>query len=236
MPKGEVRQGRRAKSGAKLRIKLRAKPAVARRSPARVEPPRKLRSVPLRRSAAMQLAAEVERLERELVTARTQMAELEARAEIDPLTDILNRRGFERALKRSLDHAKRYEANAALVYFDLDDFKSINDRHGHAAGDAVLKAVAMVLMRHVRASDVVARLGGDEFAVLLWQLTEADVERKARSLEAAVARTTATHAGVALSVSASAGAALLLPLDKPADVLERADRAMYTRKRGLKSR
>jgi diguanylate cyclase (GGDEF)-like protein len=179
----------------------------------------------------MELAAEVERLERELATARTQMAELEVRAEIDPLTDILNRRGFDRALKRSLDHAKRYESKAALVYLDLDGFKAVNDRHGHAAGDAVLKAVAMVLMRHVRASDVVARLGGDEFAVLLWELTEADVERKARSLEAAVARTTATHAGAALSVAASAGVALLLPLDKPADVLERADRAMYARKR-----
>jgi diguanylate cyclase (GGDEF)-like protein len=226
MPKGETRHGGGSKAGAKLRAKLHDK---SRATP--VRPEGKLRGVPPRRSAAMELAAEVERLERELATARTQMAELEVRAEIDPLTDILNRRGFDRALKRSLDHAKRYESKAALVYLDLDGFKAVNDRHGHAAGDAVLKAVAMVLMRHVRASDVVARLGGDEFAVLLWELTEADVERKARSLEAAVARTTATHAGAALSVAASAGVALLLPLDKPADVLERADRAMYARKR-----
>ena len=230
MPKGETRRVRSAKSGAKVHAKPRAPSARFAR------PEGKRGDRPPRRAAAMQLAAEVERLERELATARTQMAELEARAEIDPLTDILNRRGFERALKRSLDHAKRYETNAALVYLDLDDFKSINDRHGHAAGDAMLKTVAMVLMRHVRASDVVARLGGDEFAVLLWHLTEADVERKALSLEAAVARTTATHAGVALSVSASAGAALLLPFDTPADVLERADRAMYARKRaGLRN-
>ena len=235
MRKGEMQHGRGAKSGPKRRTGLHAKlHDKSRATPMR--PEGKFRGVPPRRAAAMQLAAEVDRLERELATARTQMAELAARAEIDPLTDILNRRGFERALKRSLDHAKRYESNAALVYLDLDDFKSINDRHGHAAGDAVLKAVAMVLMRHVRASDVVARLGGDEFAVLLWQLTEADVERKALALEAAVARTTATHAGVALSVAASAGAALLLPLDKPADVLERADRAMYARKRaGLRN-
>ena len=235
MPKGETRHGQGAKAGAKLRTGLRAKSHDKSRATP-VRPEGKLRAVPPRRSAAMQLAAEVDRLERELAAARTQMAELEVRAEIDPLTDILNRRGFERALKRSLDHAKRYESSAALVYLDLDGFKAINDRHGHAAGDAVLKAVAMVLMRHVRASDVVARLGGDEFAVLLWQLTEADVERKARSLEAAVARTTATHAGVALSVAASAGAALLLPLDRPADVLERADRAMYVRKRGSRNR
>jgi diguanylate cyclase (GGDEF)-like protein len=239
MPKGEMRHGRGAKSGAKLRPKPARprSPAGERRIPALVDPPPdKLRAAAPRRSAAMQLAAEVDRLERELAAARTQMATLEARAEIDPLTDILNRRGFERALKRSLDHAKRYESSAALVYLDLDGFKSINDRHGHAAGDAVLKAVAAVLMRHVRASDVVARLGGDEFAVLLWQLSEADVQRKALLLEAAVARTTATHAGATLSVGASAGVALLLPLDRPADVLERADRAMYARKRaGLRN-
>ncbi len=178
----------------------------------------------------MRLAAEVERLERELAAARTQMAALEARADVDPLTDVLNRRGFERELKRSLAYVKRYGPSAALLYLDLDGFKSINDRHGHAAGDAVLKAVAMVLNRHVRASDLVARLGGDEFAVLLWNIGEADARKKALTIEAAIARTTATHAGATLSVGASAGAALLLPLDKPADVLERADRAMYERK------
>ena len=118
----------------------------------------------------MRLAAEVERLERELAAARSQMAALEARADVDPLTDVLNRRGFERELKRSLAYVKRYGPSAALLYLDLDGFKAVNDRHGHAAGDAVLKAVAMVLSRHVRASDVVARLGGDEFAVLLWNI------------------------------------------------------------------
>jgi diguanylate cyclase (GGDEF)-like protein len=188
-----------------------------------------------RRSTAMQLAGEVERLERELAAARAEMAALAARADIDPLTDILNRRGFERELKRSVAHAKRYGASAALVYLDLDRFKPINDRHGHAAGDAVLKAVATVLARHVRASDVVARVGGDEFAVLLWHLSEADARKKALALEAAIDRTTATHAGAAISVGASAGAAPLLPLDQPSDVLERADRAMYERKAARKS-
>jgi diguanylate cyclase (GGDEF)-like protein len=178
----------------------------------------------------MRLAAEVERLERELAAARSQMADLATRADVDPLTDVLNRRGFERELKRSLAHVKRYGTSAVLLYLDLDRFKPVNDRHGHAAGDAVLKAVAAVLTRHVRASDVVARLGGDEFVVLLWHLGETDAERKARVLEAAIDRTTATHAGTTLSVGASVGAALLLPLDQPAEVLERADRAMYARK------
>ena len=143
----------------------------------------------------MRLVAEVERLEEELAAARAQMAALAARAEIDPLTDIVNRRGFERELKRACAYVKRYGTSAALIYLDLDDFKSINDQHGHAAGDAVLKAVAMVLARHVRASDLAARIGGDEFAVLLWQCTEADAQTKAVALEAAIERTTATYAG-----------------------------------------
>ena len=178
----------------------------------------------------MRLAAEVERLEHELAAARAKMAELAARADIDPLTELLNRRGFERELKRSLAYLKRHSASAALLYIDLDRFKAINDSHGHAAGDAVLKAVAMVIARQVRASDLVARLGGDEFAVLLWNLSAADAQAKAEAVEAAIARTTATHAGRQLSVGASVGSAPLLPLDTPASVLERADAAMYARK------
>jgi diguanylate cyclase (GGDEF)-like protein len=133
-------------------------------------------------------------------------------------------------LKRALAYVKRYGTSAVLVYLDLDGFKSVNDRHGHAAGDAVLKAVAMVLARQVRTSDLVARLGGDEFVVLMWNLAEADARTKARSLEAAVGRMTAPYGGATLSVGASAGYTMLLPLDAPASVLERADRAMYARK------
>ena len=223
MRKGEPRQGRQSKASA---VAARAA-GGERRLPAPVEPAAALRPP---RSTAMRLAGEVERLERELEAARSRMAALEARADVDPLTDVLNRRGFERELRRSLAYVKRYGPSAALLYLDLDGFKAVNDRHGHAAGDAVLKAVAMVLNRYVRASDLVARLGGDEFAVLLWNIGEADAGRKALAIEAAIARTTATHAGATLSVGASAGAALLLPLDQPADVLDRADRAMYARK------
>jgi diguanylate cyclase (GGDEF)-like protein len=182
------------------------------------------------RAASIELAAEVARLEQELTAARAQVAALAAFAQIDPLTDILNRRGLERELKRSLAHVKRYGVSAALLYLDLDGFKRVNDRHGHAAGDTVLKAVAMVLDRHSRESDVVARVGGDEFVLLLWNCSEADAQMKAQALEVAIARMTPTHAGASLQVGASCGVAMLLPLDRPQDLLERADRAMYARK------
>ena len=196
----------------------------------RIPPATEPGPAPRRRSAAMRLAEEVDRLELELASARSRMAALEARAEIDPLTDLVNRRGLERELKRALAYVKRYGTSAVLVYLDLDGFKSVNDGHGHAAGDAVLKAVAMVLARQVRTSDLVARLGGDEFVVLMWKLAEADARSKARSLETAVSRMTAPYGEAMLSVGASAGHAVLLPLDSPAAVLERADRAMYVRK------
>ena len=118
---------------------------------------------PPSRSTVMRLAAEVDALAAQLEDSRARIFDLEARVDVDPLTETLNRRGFERELKRSLAYVKRYGASAALVYLDLDGFKPVNDRHGHGAGDAMLKAVAATLIRNVRASDVVARFGGDEF-------------------------------------------------------------------------
>jgi len=167
------------------------------------------------------LRAEIARLRGELINAEWKIAELETRADIDPLLEIFNRRGFERELKRSL---------AALVYLDLDGFKAVNDRHGHAAGDALLKLAAREISRHVRTSDVVARLGGDEFAVLLWNLNETQALAKARDLEAVVARASLNEGEARISVGASAGAVTLSAELTPAQVIEAADKAMYARK------
>ena len=180
------------------------------------------------------LRAEIERLKTELIRAEWKIAESEARAEIDPLVGILNRRGFERELARSLAYVKRYGAAAALLYIDLDGFKAINDCYGHGAGDVLLKAVAAGLAAHVRSSDLVARIGGDEFGVLMWNADEARALAKAGELETVVAQLRARHGEVELSVGASAGAA---PLDPEADVvaiIEAADRAMYARKTARK--
>ena len=185
---------------------------------------------PRSRAIAAQLAAEVQRLAAELEASRARISELESRIDVDPLTEILNRRGFERELSRSLAYVKRYAANATLVYLDLDEFKPVNDRHGHAAGDAVLRVVAATLVREVRASDIVARIGGDEFVVLLWNVSEAEAIAKAAALEDAVYATPVRWGASTMVVGASAGVAFVGPLDAPAEVLARADAAMYTRK------
>jgi diguanylate cyclase (GGDEF)-like protein len=177
------------------------------------------------------LRAEVERLKRELNEARVRITELERSANVDPLLDILNRRGFERELKRSLAYVKRYGTQAALVYVDLDGFKGINDRHGHAAGDALLLAVARELTARVRASDVVARLGGDEFGVLMWNVSGPQAGVRARELENRVERLSLAQGPGRLGVGASAGVlALDADLD-PSSLIAAADQAMYARKR-----
>lgn len=173
------------------------------------------------------LLAEIERLRAELLEAKWQIAELEARADVDPLTDILNRRGFDRELARSLSYVKRYGGRAALVLIDLDGFKAVNDSHGHAAGDALLKAVAARLAVSVRSSDILARLGGDEFAVLLWNLDEAQAAAKTRDLETAIAAVRVDGIGV----GASAGVVALDGLATSAQIVDAADKAMYVRKR-----
>ena len=191
-------------------------------------------SRPPSRSIVMRLAAEVDALAEQLKDSRARIADLETLVDVDPLTDTLNRRGFERELKRSLAYVKRYGTGAALVYVDLDDFKPVNDRHGHNAGDAVLKAVAASLVRGVRASDVVGRYGGDEFVVLLWNVRGPEAQAKARALETAVYATPVQWGSSSLVVGASAGVALLGALDTPDGVLARADGAMYARKRERK--
>src|ERR1700737_4264532 len=130
----------------------------------------------------------IRRLRAQLAQALAKIEELQASADTDFLLGIPNRRGFERELARALAYIKRYRASGALIVLDVDPLKPINDAFGHAAGDQVLKAIVAVLGRQIRSSDVFGRLGGDEFALLLWNLTEADAQAKAASLEQAVDR------------------------------------------------
>jgi diguanylate cyclase (GGDEF)-like protein len=181
-------------------------------------------------SPTPEAAGEIARLTAALAKARARIAELELMAEVDPLLNILNRRGFERALARALAYLKRHATPAALAYLDLDGFKRINDAHGHAAGDAVLKAVAGMLAHNVRGSDVVARIGGDEFALLLFNLDEIQARAKARTLESFLPAISVAWAGARLSVGASVGVAAIDPGEEPATAIARADHAMYQRK------
>ena len=220
-------KGSAAKTRAMPVARVRASSARAVRDEPEQRAAQPARNIP---SELAVLLNEVQRLEAELAAARAKMKELEATADIDAVTGIFNRRGFERELKRSLSYVKRYGTRAALFYIDLDGFKPVNDQHGHAAGDAVLKAVATVLVGAVRASDTVARLGGDEFGLILWNLSEGDAAAKAWALEAAVSDAGIEWQGQVLAVGASVGFAMFGPADELPDVLAKADHVMYARK------
>jgi diguanylate cyclase (GGDEF)-like protein len=174
--------------------------------------------------------AAIRRLRAQLAQAQARIGQLEASADTDFLLGILNRRGFERELHRSVAYIKRYHASGAIIVLDVDRLKPINDAFGHAAGDEVLKAVVAVLLRHVRASDVIGRLGGDEFALLLWNLSETDARAKAASLEQTIDALSFVFSGSSVSAGASAGVAVLGPHAEAGRALEQADSAMYVRK------
>jgi diguanylate cyclase (GGDEF)-like protein len=104
---------------------------------------------------------------------RQRIADLERLSATDDLTGLENRRGFMDHLRRHVAAARRHGETGILALCDLDGFKQINDRHGHPAGDAMLRRFAELMRRHVRETDVVGRLGGDEFAILL---TRCDID------------------------------------------------------------
>jgi diguanylate cyclase (GGDEF)-like protein len=187
-------------------------------------------SAPRRTKSSANGKAEIRRLKKKLAEAMALIEQLQASADTDFLLDIPNRRGFERELNRAISFIKRYRAAGALIVLDIDRLKPVNDSFGHAAGDRVLKAIAGVLSRQVRASDVIGRLGGDEFALLLWNLGEADAHAKAAALEAEIDRLSFVFDGRTITAGASAGVAVLGPNSEPGRALEEADCAMYVRK------
>lgn len=166
----------------------------------------------------------------DVTSEKTAHEELEWTATHDALTGLLNRRAFMAQAERLVaDHPKSLPST--LIAIDLDHFKPINDLGGHAAGDAMLRAVASAMQHSVRANDVVARVGGDEFAVLLAGCDRTAATRVAQSLLAAIAEVGLDWEGQTFKVSGSIGAAGLYEhSDSLKAWLERADAASYAAK------
>src|SRR6478672_7105522 len=148
-------------------------------------------------------------------------------ADLDALTGLHNRRYFHETLAREVARAQRYNRQLALIVFDLDDFKAINDRIGHLTGDAVIAESAERVRDVVRSADFACRVGGDEFAVILPESTLADADQLYRRLQAALS---ARPIGQAGRLSFSAGVAELRSEDDPTVFFERADEALYRAK------
>ena len=178
----------------------------------------------------LRLMQEVEILRLELRAMGQRLEEAERLADHDVLTPLLNRRAFVREVQRAIALTRRHDTPASVIYFDLDDFKGVNDRFGHAAGDAVLIAVAERLLGDVREADVVGRIGGDEFAVLLQHADLPAAQGKAAALAKAVSEQTVEAAGGGIHVSLTWGARQIGAVDSAEQALSEADAAMYLRK------
>ena len=148
-------------------------------------------------------------------------------ADLDALTSLHNRRYFHETLAREVARAQRYGRKLTLIVFDLDDFKAVNDRVGHLAGDSVLADAAERVRDVVRSADIACRVGGDEFAVILPESTLADADQLYHRIQAAVSTRPITQVG---KLHLSAGVAELRPEDSGTTLFERADEALYRAK------
>jgi diguanylate cyclase (GGDEF)-like protein len=148
-------------------------------------------------------------------------------ADLDALTNLHNRRYFHETLAREVARGHRYDRDLALIVFDLDDFKAVNDRIGHLAGDAVLAEAAERVRDVVRSADVACRVGGDEFAVILPESSIADADQLYRRIDGAISARPVAQAGRLLI---SAGVAALKPDDDAVSFFQRADDALYRAK------
>jgi diguanylate cyclase (GGDEF)-like protein len=177
---------------------------------------------------ALRYAAEAEQ---RLADQMQRIAQLESLSSTDALTGLLNRRGFETHLDLALARARRYGETGVVVYCDLDDFKGVNDRHGHVAGDELLKRAAAALKNAVRDTDLVGRLGGDEFAVVLVNTAWQDGARRIRTLQWLLDGAGVVYRGHDIPLRISLGVEPYGPQDTVIDLIYRADMAMYYNKR-----
>jgi diguanylate cyclase (GGDEF)-like protein/PAS domain S-box-containing protein len=169
---------------------------------------------------------------RELLEVNSQLSKLNDEskrlATTDFLTSLVNRYGFEQKLSNEIDRVKRFFQPLSLIAFDLDNFKPINDNYGHAAGDLVLKNIAIILQSNLREIDTLARWGGDEFMLLLPHTSIDQAEKLAEKIQQFINEEMSKQN---LSVTASFGVAELKKSETPTRFINRADNAMYDSKK-----
>lgn len=169
----------------------------------------------------------------EINALRQQLENARAEAMVDPLTGVMNRRGFNLRMDESLEDSRREQRPLSLVLVDIDFFKKINDSYGHLFGDKVIRGLAEVLKANIKGKDTVARLGGEEFGLLLPEtdLSGAKVlsEKIRRTMELSKIRRLDKNEQIG-GITISLGVAMLSDQEDPMKFFDRADKALYASK------
>ena len=184
---------------------------------------------------AERMRARIENLERESSELQSRLASEQQGARLDPLTGVANRKSFDERFAQEVARKPRAEQPVAMLLWDVDNFKFINDSYGHRAGDRVLQSVAACFMAAVRGNDFVARIGGEEFVMLL---NGAKVEQAmfiANQVRSAVEALRFHFRGTPVRVTVSCGLTQVKEDDEAEAAFDRADAALYRAKRGGKN-
>lgn len=184
-------------------------------------------ATPAVRRVVRELCDKLDALNFSLANTQERLQELESQVDIEPVTGLYNRRAFIRKLDWSLSMFERYGHHFSLVYFDLNNLKSINDRYGHAAGDMAIRHTARILSQNMRESDFLARIGGDEFVMIMHYATENAAIRRAKRMADKVLESRFMFNGQPLSISVASGVYTIREGDNAESALHHADVAMY---------
>ena len=163
------------------------------------------------------------------------MQELQKMAMIDPVTEVANRQYTEKFLQARLGELQRFRWPFGIVFFDIDDFKKLNDHYSHRVGDMVLKMVSKSLQKNIRSVDQVGRWGGEEFIIILPNTNLADLSEISEKLRLLVEKSSFWERGKPISVTLSGGVTLARTEDTVSSLVERADLLMYQSKKAGKN-
>lgn len=188
------------------------------------------------RDELQEMRRRVSETEKEVERLHAELSQASDMVRIDPLTNVLNRKGMEEAMEREVSRAHRQHGNLCIVVLDIDNFKRLNDTLGHQAGDAALVHLATVIKETLRPQDTVARYGGEEFVLLLPDTPLDESVTAVTRLQRELTRRFFLHNNEKLLITFSAGVAELNGSEPATAAIQRADQAMYLAKRGGKNR
>lgn len=190
-------------------------------------------------SVSLAVSALLEKLDdvnRELSRTKDSLSEIERLVDVDCLAPIPNRRAFMRRLSWTINMHERYGHPSAILYFDINEFKLINDKYGHAAGDLAIRHIAQMLSNTMRESDFLARIGGDEFAVIMYHANEDAAKKRGAKIVEKLQKTPFNFNGKPLAITAAFGSYSIRTGEDAESALASADMSMYVDKRRSKAK